>query len=735
MGLLNVHRALPWLCLLLVCGAVSAAPTLRRPLTLVPSQLVSAVRIRSVGSGATRPLPVTDGSVLLPTDLPLPWQVELTGFESVLLTAADLEHPSPIVLRALGTVHATVEGGTDKLSWLLQRTGTSGVQEIHCPRNNDVCEISLPAGVYFGIVAGAHHASRIRTGIIVQPGQTTDLGNLQVGPTRAISFRVMDSRTNAPIWNATATWDPPMATNSDMARTLYARRWSGTTDTHGRVTFTVGPLPLPVRWRISAPGFATQLTPIVPLRDDRSPGVSDVRLQTEAEVTVRVVGPRHGILPHGSLLLQEPTAENSLRYRTVHTVPLHAGETTLTDVSYGEHRVAVTTSAGRTLCYEDFSVAQPHALLELAVEPLTVHGVVHRGGDTVSGAHVYIFDPANAEVLLAQTLTDDDGAYTTSTFQRGSIYVSVSDSAGTGQESFGARRTVDIGPAERDITVDLDVPTGGLTIAVFDLKTDAPIPHALVDHRITYANGEGSMGRSKTDEHGRLILSGHPQGTAALHVEARGYRSRDITATVPADAQPLIRVDLQPAGGIDGTVVDSDGRPVPHARVSAGYQSEFATQPYLETTTNDQGLFHFDSPPEIGTIFYATAPGHALGAGVLHTGDDNLLALPAPTATLVYVIGEAGPLTMNYRITAAPLGGTMIPMGVLNDLAEAQSMTPRQLAGTAKDGALLLPEFLSSGSYELFAVRRVSQAFVYDRVGTINVPRAGKQVLVYHEAH
>src|SRR5260370_235735 len=146
MGLLKLRRALPVLCLVLVCGAVSAAPTLKRPLTLLPAQHVSAVTLRSVSSGAMRQLPVTDGAVLLPTDLPVPWQVELAGFESGLLTAADLEGSSPMVLRALGTGHATVQGTTDKLSWLLQRTGASGVQEIPCTRTNDACEIRESPG-------------------------------------------------------------------------------------------------------------------------------------------------------------------------------------------------------------------------------------------------------------------------------------------------------------------------------------------------------------------------------------------------------------------------------------------------------------------------------------------------------------------------------------------------------------------------------------------------------------
>src|SRR5205823_4541090 len=111
------------------------------------------------------------------------------------------------------------------------------------------------------------------------------------------------------------------------ARVMYASRWSASTDRRGAVAFKVGPLPIPVRWRIEAPGYAAERTTRVEVVESKDMTVADVKLRPAAILRVRVHLPDDKQeFAGGSLALVEPTDEHLVQYVTKARQPLHDGD-------------------------------------------------------------------------------------------------------------------------------------------------------------------------------------------------------------------------------------------------------------------------------------------------------------------------------------------------------------------------------------------------------------------------
>ena len=83
---------------------------------------------------------------------------------------------------------------------------------------------------------------------------------------------------------------------------------------------------------------------------------------------------------------------------------------------------------------------------------------------------------------------------------------------------------------------------------------------------------------------------------------------------------------------------------------------------------------------------------------------------------------------------AAPAGGEFIPLAVLQDLGEVNGLSAFQLLGTARDGGVVLPQFLGAGNYNLYITLKKTGGSVYEKIGTIGVP-ADKNVVLSHDIH
>ncbi len=86
-----------------------------------------------------------------------------------------------------------------------------------------------------------------------------------------------------------------------------------------------------------------------------------------------------------------------------------------------------------------------------------------------------------------------------------------------------------------------------------------------------------------------------------------------------------------------------------------------------------------------------------------------------------------------YLVMAAPAGEDYIPLGALQDLGEVNGLSAFQLLGTARDGSIVLPQFLAPGTYNLYITLKRSGTSVYDKIGTISVPSEKNVILAYKE--
>jgi len=261
-----------------------------------------------------------------------------------------------------------------------------------------------------------------------------------------------------------------------------------------------------------------------------------------------------------------------------------------------------------------------------------------------------------------------------------------------------------------------------VTVAVVDFETNAPVA-ANVEAHFSFDDGKRQvMSFDETDESGQVTFSGYPDGVASLSISARGYRAEQLDLELRGGRVGAHTVRLVRTEALTGRVASSEGVPIGGALITGGYEDELQNQGRFETRSDAEGRFRFDSPPNPGTTFYVVAPGWALGIANLEVGAENIVTLSRPASSVLHLTEDNAPPAKVYRVIAAPSGGSYIPSGVLDELAQANGMTPYQLLGSASDGAIVLPAFLGPGTYDFFITRKGGRPFLYDRVGRVTLP-------------
>jgi hypothetical protein len=721
-----VRRLLFLLLLLFASEAVAASQVHDVEIRIEPPQAVTALVIRS--GEITRAIGVRNGRVAVPPDIPLPWSLGMARFESDAYTRQDLEQKRPWVIRELGILHGKLQRRSPKderFRWLLQGGTSENVAEAEIAVDAaGAFDLRLPAGTYHGALQGTANATRIRSGIVIKPGRTTDLGVVVVEPTVSVSLRVLDAKSGKGVSGARVIWDPPgEMLNAALSRKLYARRWSGVSDARGIVEIpAVGPLPHSVRWRIETKGYAPAQSARLQLGEPKRFTMPDVRLRHEPSVMVRVQFPRRDeeSLQKCTLVAGEIRDPHSLKFVPVTRVPLREGDSRFDFTTYGRKRVWIENASRKKLFYHDFEVSSETTLVDLALQRVEIHGRVTQRGNAVQGALVTLADPHDARAILAQVPSDEDGEYRFTTWQSGKIFLyTIGPSGGPGRSVGGARTEVDV-IGKTEMRVDLKFPHSGFSITVVDAETGAPVS-ARIYKLARLADGGAIMGMEETDARGRLDLSGIKEGTAYLHVEAKGYRAADLEIPIRSD-RPETTVRLERGKPASGRVVTVQGAPVSGARLFGGYSFELADQSYHETSTDHEGRFSFETPPSPGTTFYVVAAGYALGMTTLRPDDVTTVVLHPPSSSIVTLRQDNKPPEKVFLVMAAPPGGSFIPLEVLETLADVNGMSLYQLCGSSVDGAVVLPEFLGPGRYDLFLARRGGKPFIYERAGAISTP-------------
>src|SRR6202012_1514881 len=121
---------------------------------------------------------------------------------------------------------------------------------------------------------------------------------------------------------------------------LFSRRWSTLSDKRGVVAFRIGPAPIPVRWRVEAPGYAIEESPTAELHEPAAATLRDVALRIKTSLHVRVhLGEGAEELRGGTLIFCGSEGDHSRRFREHQRFPLR-DEVTIELISYGERRLS-----------------------------------------------------------------------------------------------------------------------------------------------------------------------------------------------------------------------------------------------------------------------------------------------------------------------------------------------------------------------------------------------------------
>lgn len=703
------------------------------PVRVEPTATINAFVV--ISGQTNRSIEVRDGKAIVPGDLGFPWVVASQRFEPLTYTSSDFEQQRSLVLRELGTIKGTIQPMplTQERTFALLAKPANGenVTDLEVMTADDGgFQVRLAAGIYQIAMVGGRSATKIRSGVVVRPGATTDIGALLREPTVRVTARVIDAKRGQPIQRAVVQWEPPDdALAADVARLLYGKKWSTVTDAQGIATFpSVGPVPIPIRWRVSAKGYAVDHTPLATINERRDLALPDTKMRSEASIIVHTRLPRDADdLKDATIALDEPESPRSSHYVVVARKPLQEGETRFALEAYGHKRIAVESAKGKTLLYRDFNADSEQTILDLPIEASEVSGAVTRKDEPVENATVTLADPADARVILARATTAKDGAYRLKTYQSTGdlfLYTAVYGRDGQGAESGVLTKSIRA-DGRKQYFVDFELPNAGFSIKVVDASTGAAL-RASVDKRIELKSGNSSMGVSQTDDQGRLTLAGFSEGTAVLEVSATAHRAREVTVAIEPNARETL-IKLDPSGQIDGRVVDEHGAPVQGARVMGGFADEKTIRPYFYTISDSDGHFHIDSAPQLGAVFYVAAPRQALAITTLQSDHLNTITLNPPGTALLSLMPDNAPPTRRYMIMAAPAGGDFIPLGALDALAQVNGMNPIQLHVNGKDGVVVLPEFLAPGTYDLFLAANNT----YQRIGSIRVPADRNIVLAY----
>jgi hypothetical protein len=725
------------IALLLVSTArASGESTVAIRLLVDPPQPIRAVALRA--GGEVHACAVQDGHLIVPAGLPLPWTVAQLRFEPTSYTARELEARAPLLLRALGELKIRFRpppAPAAQVEAFLLRNREEAAQDVVLTRDGEGnFRTSLAAGTYAGAFFTGARGTRIRSGIVVAPRQVTEIADLSLEPTASVSLRVVDGKTKRPVPGATVKWSPPPALNAEIARHLFRRFWSATTDRSGLVTFPqLGPPPVPARWSVEAPGYALTLTQQVLVAETSRMVVPDTQLRPESIIVVNFLAPREAEDFRGAtLIVCAPEGEDSARYEPFLRQSLREGENKLSLGRFGKIRFLIEAKGGRKLLYHDVELSPEDQSVVIAPLATEIHGVVRRQDIPVEGVLMTAADGRDARMIVARATTDRSGRYSLTTFQSGEVLLYTSGP----YANRAAAESMDVAPmfktlrlgGDRQVRADFQFPTSGATIAVIDAKSRAPLRARL--RGTLEARGRASSIALETDDKGIARIAGAREGSAKVSVRARGYRALEVTLPV-GDPASNHTIALTPGGIIRGRVLDLAGAPLSGALILGGYPGVLAMQGYIQSVTDSSGRFEIESPPEPGAPVYVVASGHALGVFHVRDGVDPVVRLAPPNAGAVRLVaGQNAPGTLSLFL-AAPRGGAIIPSGVFDDLARVNGLSLFQLNSTATDGTLILPEFLPPGSYTLYRMRTPDKPFaeIFDPVAELRVPARAGSVL------
>lgn len=191
---------------------------------------------------------------------------------------------------------------------------------------------------------------------------------------------------------------------------------------------------------------------------------------------------------------------------------------------------------------------------------------------------------------------------------------------------------------------------------LYDMLTSKPVKSAriAVTRRPPNTTAWEPVTETTTDDAGKFELKKLPTGYLALTFSAQGYASRQIAQTMSPNLLRRTTVEIAPALPLAGTLKDTDGKPVPNARIRAsdvlGLDGRGYGLPESETTTDAEGRFQFAALPHGYVRLYAMAPGFF--------NIDSMQFHRAPYKEVSLVMSRTGSIEgILFRPDGTPFGG------------------------------------------------------------------------------
>lgn len=628
-----------------------------------------------------------------------------------------------------GRLTGAERGPKARIVILLLAIGAERVEEkAVTPDKTGRFRMELPPATYHAAFRSVEALSRIYPGLVVRPGCPVGLGDVPLSKSIRVRVAVRDASSHEPVAGADLSWDPQAGANSQIARSLYSKLWSGTTRKDGSFDVRVA-AGMPLGWKVEAAQH--QLAAVASPALDASPSRTvnlTVDLKPSLSLKVDVEPPPDLLLKGATVTVAERIAKD-FRFRDRESRPAELAAIVFHGLAEGAKRCLLRDSAGRILCYSDIELSADGQEVVLAPHGVRIHGVVKRGESPVSGAVVKVgvrFDPRGEADAGTSDPTGEDGAYEIRTYQTGEIQLKAGFPFSPGKVGPFESKAITLSLEDTEREADFEFPPGRLRLSVIDSKTRMPVPGARVELTTSGGPGEARTLMTSTDESGRLVLEGFPTGPAKVAVSAERHRRKE--ASIEIDEEPPEAViALDPAAALEGHVVDSRGEPVPGTNVM------WAQGLGVEGVDADEsGHFEIQTAPEGGQTFFFSAPGHSLGMSALSPENDNLVALSDPGPPSLVILGVDGLPASRLNLSFAPRGGAKIPGFAISTLATMNGFATRDFVSTTSGGAAPFTSFLPPGAFEVFVVTRSENGGPrFELVGTLPVPSTPPTILTY----
>lgn len=298
-------------------------------------------------------------------------------------------------------------------------------------------------------------------------------------------------------------------------------------------------------------------------------------------------------------------------------------------------------------------------------------------GGPIDGAAVELFDPANPVVPTHATVTGTGGTYRFASLEEGEYYIRI-EVAGFNEvwfpeaETFDDAQVIELG-ADTDL-VDVDVALQGRPGSVSGRVIGADVEGALVAAEIPGESIEGSelstapaiVTSVEVDATGEFVLADLATPSSyEIRISKPGFATERRTVTLsPGEQREDIEVLLRTGDGLlAGTVVDTEGTPLPNVDIAAtDGSSEFATRTL--SGEGEAGSFELRGLPTPGTYTLSiTAEGYFPESVTLTLEEQQQI-------DDVAVVMTADQGSLSGRVTApdgTPLGGVDITIDGAED--------------------------------------------------------------------